>query len=169
MLLNSLKPWIISLWQTNTTRWWGGQSRRGPSWHLGPLYWRQSFTANLSYLAAVLWVIRVLLCTPLLLSVFLQLLCNCFSVLPFFVEFFLTVFCLTHFCWELWGSCSWSWLCHPISVLLPTLLFVGSICDLIQFTNVGENDQWRVSSGPFHSFSDNEPRNQFSLLRELLS
>lgn len=169
MLLNSLKPWIIALWRTNTTRWWGGQSRRGPSCHLGPLYWRQSFTADLSYLG--LWCGWTgCCCAPLCCWVFF---CSCYATASqfylFFVEFFLTVFCLTHFCWELWVSCSWSWLCHPISVLLPTLLFVGSICDLIQFTNVGENDQWRVSAGPFHSFSDNEPRNQFSLLRELLS
>lgn len=41
MLLNSLKPWIIALWQTNTARWWVGQSGIAPSWHLGPLYWSQ--------------------------------------------------------------------------------------------------------------------------------
>lgn len=64
-------------------------------------------------------------------------------------------------------SCSCSWLCQPIPFLLPALLFVGSVCDLIQFTNIGENYQWRGSARPFHSFSNNEPRDQFSLLREL--
>ena len=56
---------------------------------------------------------------------------------------------------------------HPIPFLLPSLLFVGSICDLIQFTNVGENCQWRGSARPFHSFNNSEPGDQFSLLREL--
>lgn len=145
------------------------QSRIAPSWHLRPLYWRWSFTAGLSYLAAVLWVSRVLFCTPLLPTGCLQLLCNCFSILPYFIKFSLTVFCLTHFCWELCVSCSWSWLCHPICFLLPNLLFVGSICDVIQFTAVGENYQWRVSARPFPSFNNNERRNQFRLLRELQS
>lgn len=65
------------------------------------------------------------------------------------------------------ASCSCSWLCHPIPFLLPTLLFVGSLCDLIQFINVGENCQWRGSGRPFHTFSNSEPEDQFSLLRQL--
>lgn len=115
----------------------------------------------------MLWVNRVLLCTPLLSSGHLQTLRN-FSVLPYFIRFSLTVFCLIHFRWDLCVSCSWSWLCHSISLLLPTLLLVGSICDLTQFTKVGENYPWRVSARPFHSFSNNEPRNHFSLLNWFL-
>ena len=33
-------------------------------------------------------------------------------------------------------SYSYSWLCHPIPFLLPTQLFAESVHDLIQFTNV---------------------------------
>lgn len=64
---------------------------------------------------------------------------------------------------------SWSstWLCYPTPFLLPTLLLVVSVCDLIQFTNIGENYQWRGSTRPFHSFSNSETRDQFSFLREL--
>lgn len=64
-------------------------------------------------------------------------------------------------------SCSCAWLCHPTPFLLPALLLVVPVCDLIQFTNVGENYQWRGSARPFHSFSNSETRDQFSLLREL--
>lgn len=64
---------------------------------------------------------------------------------------------------------SWSstWLCYPTLFPLPTLLLLVSICDLIQFTNIGENYQWRGSTRPVHSFSNSKTRDQFSLLREL--
>lgn len=158
MFLNCLKLWTVALWQTDTARWWVDQSRIAPSWHLGPLYWRQNFTADLSYLAAVLWVNRVLLCTPLLLSGCLQ-----FYLLSF------TLFFKVFFDCILFNTILVRIVCLLLLILIvPTLLFVWSIHDLIQFTNVGENYQWRVSR-ILSLFQQQWARNQFSLLRELLS